>query len=167
MRLNLQRGVNTKSNKIGVLSLAFFMLVVFGTGNALAYSWTGTDSSTITSGYSVANWNSYVSGHPQGTRGSALTWGNIMQVNGATSLYPTIGIENENAQQVSTIQCTYPLHNGQTWPSSGTVQGSYTVPQGSTGGDHCMYCWHWYGTSQGDERYCADGPSGINQAYYV
>ena len=144
------------------LAIAAMVLSVVGIGNAFAYSYSGSDYSTL-SNTNYASWNNYCTGNPSANRGDTLTWPNTFVCTLSTGYYPTLKISKQDGSDYSTITSSTSLKNGASW----SPDGSYRVPSTDNSGWHCLSVRHWYGTSQGSCQLYATNPNRVYQDYTV
>lgn len=151
-KLRIHKGSDTKHmnyNKLVVLATAGLILAVTGVGNAFAYTWGGTDDSTL--GTSWPYWNSGASGYPNVVINTGMTWDNKFKNDRTYDVYPKLVATDQNDQNPWTW-------NGGSLRPGNTVQvtGQYTAA--GTTGWHCIYSKHWYGSSQGGTQYSYANP---------
>jgi hypothetical protein len=134
--------MNTKYNKLFVLLIAGLTLAVICTGNAFAYTWSGTDGSNC--GGSSASWTSSVNvpnPPPHVSTSTSLTWQNSFTNSYTGGLYAKIigsygmgsGSYDSGAHYISS--------GSQPWKPDGSMS-----PNGAWSWN-CLYVYHEYGTT--------------------
>lgn len=153
-------------NPLKILALSGLILAVIASGTAFARTWSGSDSSELTSS-SYAQWASYITQttEPTVSPGSTLTWDNSFKNSYGGTYYPTLVTYDQNMQNGQDTKINVGLTNGQRYPTSGYFTGSRTAS--SSSGWHCIYVTHYYGTSYGTKTIPTTGPQYVEQSYNV
>lgn len=136
-----------------ILTLALIsMMLTVGTGAAFAASWSGTDSSKVTTSGS-ASWTGYVSGTPVASMGESVQWDNSFynDYKSGTSYYPEIVVSYNN--NLDNVVCYTALsYRAPAWTQTDWVDAALS-------GTNNVAVVHWYDYSAGG--------NGINTGIYT
>lgn len=142
-----------KYNRTLVTLFVAIILLVIGTSNVYASTWSGADYSRI-EGSSNVRWVQSVSNTPTVSAGSVITWDNCLYNAYSDLRYPRVtSVDNGNTQN---DLYAYVISYGQQW----TPQISRNAGSGS--GDHAISVTHSYDTTY--KGY--NGPSASATQYY-